>query len=107
MDSMVTARVPAQIRERGNAILRELGTTPTELVNAAYAYLIEYGKLPQVASELNPGVRVVGKDMQERFAAFDALRQAPWQGFWDEVDAVGGVKEWIGRERLKDYETLS
>lgn len=51
MDSIVTARVPAGIKEQGKDILQKIGATPTDLVNAAYRYVLEEGKLPQVDSK--------------------------------------------------------
>lgn len=51
-DVVVTARVPVEIRDRGNAILKSIGSTPTELVNAAYSYVIEHGELPRAQSSL-------------------------------------------------------
>ena len=42
-DAIVTARVPAEIKKQGNAVLREIGSTPTELVNAAYRYVLKRG----------------------------------------------------------------
>lgn len=45
-DSIVTARVPVEIKEQGNAVLKKIGATPTELVNAAYQYVLEHGELP-------------------------------------------------------------
>lgn len=59
-DAMVTARVPRGVKERGDAILREIGSSPTKLVNAAYDYVLENKKLPardEGASLLRPGVR--------------------------------------------------
>ena len=47
MDAMVTARVPVEVKERVGSILREMGSSPTELVNAAYDYVLKYGKLPR------------------------------------------------------------
>ncbi len=49
MDAMVTARVPVEIRDQVNALLRNEGSSPTELVNAAYDYYLQCGKLPQVS----------------------------------------------------------
>lgn len=46
MDAMVTARVPIEIREQGNSILKSIGSSPTELVNAAYDYVLKTGELP-------------------------------------------------------------
>lgn len=51
MDAMVTARVPVEVKERVGSILREMGSSPTELVNAAYDYVLKYGKLPDVERE--------------------------------------------------------
>lgn len=45
-DSIVTARVPSEIKEQGNAVLKKIGFTPTELVNAAYKYVLEHEELP-------------------------------------------------------------
>ena len=50
MDAMVSARVPAEIKKQGDRKLKEIGSSATELVNAAYAYLLEHGKLPEEAS---------------------------------------------------------
>ena len=51
-DAIVTARVPAEIKKQGNAVLREIGSTPTELVNAAYRYVLKERELPKEASPL-------------------------------------------------------
>ena len=47
MDAMVSARVPAEIKKQGDQVLKEMGSTVTELVNSAYAYLLENGQLPK------------------------------------------------------------
>lgn len=39
----VTARVPAEIRRQGNAVLEQLNATPTELIRAAYEYVLATG----------------------------------------------------------------
>lgn len=46
MDAIVTARVPVEVKEQANAILKELGSSPTKLINAAYDYLLATHKLP-------------------------------------------------------------
>lgn len=56
-DAIVTARVPAEIKKQGNAVLREIGSTPTELVNAAYRYVLKERELPKEASPLAPDWR--------------------------------------------------
>ena len=46
MDAMVSARVPVEIKKRGDSQLREIGSSATELVNSAYEYVIKWGRLP-------------------------------------------------------------
>ena len=46
MSHVVTARVPAGIRERGVDVLREIGSNTSELINAAFAYVIQTHELP-------------------------------------------------------------
>ena len=46
VDSIVTARVPTEIKKQGNAVLEKIGATPTELINSAYEYAISHGSLP-------------------------------------------------------------
>ena len=47
MDPVVTARVPAGVRQRGQEVLREIGSNTSELINAAFAYVIQERKLPK------------------------------------------------------------
>ena len=46
MHAMVTARVPVEIKNRGDRKLKEIGATATELINSAYEYVIEHGEIP-------------------------------------------------------------
>lgn len=85
MDAMVTARVPVEVKEQVNALLRESGSSPTELVNAAYDYYLRYHELPQVSDvqesvfiELTPEQV---DQVRERAARVSC---AVPQGFWEE-----------------------
>ncbi len=46
MNTMVAARVPIEIKEQGDSILKSLGSNPTDLINKAYAYVLKNGCLP-------------------------------------------------------------
>lgn len=46
MDPMVSARVPLELRDQVNEGLREIGSSPTELINSAYIYFLEHKSLP-------------------------------------------------------------
>ena len=54
MDAMVSARVPVEIQKQGDSKLKEIGSSATELVNAAYKYVLEHGKLPGQEEEDGP-----------------------------------------------------
>ena len=54
MHAMVTARVPLEIRDQVNAKLRSIGSSPTELVNAAYDYVLATGELPDAQRGESP-----------------------------------------------------
>ncbi len=57
MDPMVSARVPIGLRDQVNKRLREIGSTPTELINRAYEFFITTGSLPGKKTEIEPGTR--------------------------------------------------
>lgn len=65
MDAMVTARVPVEVKERVGSILREIGSSPTELVNAAYDYVLRYGKLPDIEREDPLVIRLTPEQVEE------------------------------------------
>ena len=46
MDAMVTGRMSASKKERGNRALNELGTNASKAINALYDYVIEHHALP-------------------------------------------------------------
>ena len=52
MDAIVSARVPVAVKERGNAALKELGATPSQLINAAYEFVLAERQLPQAHKPL-------------------------------------------------------
>ena len=84
-DSIVTARVPTEIKEQGDAVLKKIGATPTELVNAAYAHVVQYGELPKTApslEELKGKHRVLTpeqkKMVKDRMRAMTLKAPADW-----------------------------
>ncbi|WP_165246658.1 hypothetical protein [Adlercreutzia sp. ZJ141] len=52
MDAIVSARVPVAVKERGNATLKELGSTPSQLINAAYEFVLAERQLPKAREPL-------------------------------------------------------
>lgn len=47
MDATVSARVPVEVRDRVHAMLRQHGSSPTELINSAYLAYLKTGQLPK------------------------------------------------------------
>lgn len=77
MDAIVTARVPVELKEQGSTLLKEIGSTPTQLVNAAYRFLLKEKRLPHVDSSLEDmrgAQRTLTKEQkQEVKRALDAM----------------------------------
>ncbi len=94
MHAMVTARVPVEIRDQVNAQLRDIGSSPTELVNAAYDYVLKTGELPDVNRGDAP-LRITLTDAQANELRF-RLRHAtcPVPGsFWEDQAALRHAEE--------------
>lgn len=87
MDAMVTARVPAEVKEQVNALLREDGSSPTELVNSAYDYYLRHRRLPQERSECAPVCIALTPEQVEQVKlraqqAFCPVPPAVWPNEW-------------------------
>ena len=70
MDAMVSARVPVEVKKQGDRKLKEIGSTATELVNAAYSYVIETGTLPmrhKLETVSEPQVKTLSGDAAKAF----------------------------------------
>lgn len=65
MDAVVTARVPVALKERGNEVLREIGCTPTQLINAAYEFVLAERDLPKAHHA------ILGTDKEQRTLTVD------------------------------------
>lgn len=110
MDAMVTARVPVEVRNQGNAILKRIGSSPTKLVNAAYDYVLRHESLPDqepsapaAGGEPQKTVRIITPEIRAQIeAAFAAVALPTPVGGWDPRD----YKEIIAEGKRADYEAL-
>ena len=82
MDAMVSARVPAEIKKQGDSILKEIGSSATELVNSAYAYVLEHKRLPK---ETTPKMASEPQTKTLEGAAAEAFREQ-----WDKRVVFSG-----------------
>ena len=87
MDPVVTARVPAGVRQRGLEVLREIGSSTSELVNAAFAYVIQERQLPKpkAAAPAEPGRRCLSETQLRELAAFAQGVRVPVPQSWDDA----------------------
>lgn len=81
MDAIVTARVPVAVKEQVTSLLREMGSTPSQLVNAAYEYVLVERKLPRAGTRLGEGVAAPRQLTQEQLhritSALEAMHVGP------------------------------
>ena len=101
-DAVVTARIPKGIKQRGDAALKRIGATPTKLVNAAYAYVLEHGELPgydEGHKELAPGMRRLSGEQAKRLRKQMKRTMLPVTI----GDDHGRLREETMRERYAEY----
>ncbi len=92
MNSIVTARVPAGIKEQGRMALEKIGSNPTELINAAYEYVLAKGELPSLENPLTANghekrTLTVGqkRELRDRLQKTTfAIPSSYWEGKTDE-----------------------
>lgn len=68
MDAMVTARMPEEKKRSGNRVIARAGKTPSGFIGEVYDYIIDEGKLPDLARS-----KPKGADDEERARLFDEL----------------------------------
>lgn len=89
----ITARVPKEIREQGDAALKRIDSTVTELVNSAFMYIIKTGELPSASpvglgeSPTKKSKRRFTVDQKAQFEAFLRATQAPLSANYAKLDA--------------------
>lgn len=116
MDAVVTARVPVEVKNQTAQVLRAIGATHTQLINAAYAYVLETGSLPHAhannvgdasdgsgASHVPITKSLSGEQRETLRAGLDAMTREVPESFW------GGLayKQIIEEGRRADYEALA
>lgn len=102
MDAFVSARIPTEIKLQGNQVLKEIGSTPTQLVNAAYKYVLENRALP--TQKDTPVKRELSdEDLLDLAESIRATTFRVPESFWEGKT----YKEIIAEGRAADYEALS
>lgn len=104
MKTMVSARVPEELRDQVNQELQKIGSSPTELINLAYQAFLKTKKLPQGESGLKSGKRTFSKIQLEEFKGFveRTTVQVPEEYFNGK-----SYKELLVERKRAEYEALT
>ena len=112
MDSIVTARVPVEVKNQVSEILESLGSNTTKLINAAFEYVLATGKLPDAhesasleSSAKRSSRQLSEKDKEELASLFGKISVPAPASFWNDL-GDSTYKEAISEWRSSDYEAL-
>lgn len=112
MDSIVTARIPVEVKNQVSEVLESLGSNTTQLINAAFEYVLVTGKLPDAREDASLESSVKGssrqlseKDKEQLSALFGKISVPAPASFWADL-SDSTYKEAISEWRSSDYEAL-
>ena len=112
MDSIVTARIPVEVKNQVSEVLESLGSNTTQLINAAFEYVLVTGKLPDAREESSlesssKGVsrQLSEKDKEQLSVLFGKISVPAPTSFWNDL-GDSTYKEAISEWRSNDYEAL-
>ena len=112
MDSIVTARIPVEVKNQVSEVLESLGSNTTKLINADFEYVLVTGKLPDAREESSlesssKGVsrQLSEKDKEELASLFGKISVPAPASFWNDL-GDSTYKEAISEWRSSDYEAL-
>lgn len=104
VDPMVSARVPLALRDAVNQGLREIGSSPTELINSAYEYFLANRSLPRKTAKSEAGRRSLSEKDYEQLAKSIAESSHPIpESFFGELS----YDELLARNLRSSYEALA
>ena len=112
MDSVVTARVPVEVKNQVSEVLESLGSNTTKLINAAFEYVLVTGKLPDAhegtlleSSGKGSSRQLSEKDKEQLASLFGKISVPAPASFWNDL-GDSTYKEAIIEWRSNDYEAL-
>ena len=70
MSKMISARVPDAVYEQALSQLDRLGANPSDLVNAAFEYLVEERALPKPSTAKAVKTRALSREQRHKLSSF-------------------------------------
>lgn len=104
MDAIVSARIPIALKERGNDVLREIGATPTQLINAAYEFILSEHELPKTHKHFE-GIK--GKKRELTPQQHEKIQQALQTMYVGPTPDGTSFKEQLNNARDEHYADLA
>ena len=109
MDATVSARIPVETKKQADKRLRSMGSSATELINAAYNYVLSEGALP-TPSKATPSKTRARRLSPEKAAYlrefFAKTTFTLPEAAYTELDTMS-YKDMIAEGRCADYEALA
>ena len=112
MDSIVTARIPVEVKNQVSEVLESLGSNTTKLINAAFEYVLVTGKLPDAhegtlleSSGKGSSRQLSEKDKEQLASLFGKISVPAPASYWNDL-GDNTYKEAISEWRSSDYEAL-
>ena len=112
MDSIVTARIPVEVKNQVSEVLESLGSNTPQLINAAFEYVLVTGKLPDAhesasleSSAKGSSRQLSEKDKEQLASLFEKISVPVPASFWNDL-GDSTYKEAISEWRSHDYEAL-
>lgn len=104
VDSVVTARVPVEIKKQATEVLASIGATQTQLINAAYEYVLEYKALPEKSVMRTIQHKALPLDrVQTLRAILDRTTFSVSEEYWQDKS----YEDLIAEGKIADYEALT
>lgn len=102
MSTMVTARIPDELYEQGKERLAALGATPSQLMRAAWDYVVQQGEIPTAQKPVSNTRRVLTEEQRRDFGAKLRATRLPLSlpPDWD-------YKSELSKMMAAEYEALS
>jgi antitoxin component of RelBE/YafQ-DinJ toxin-antitoxin module len=94
--------VPVEVKEQGNALLKKIDATHTQLINAAYQYLLDTEELPVARPALKHKKRLITEEVRRDLEK--TLARTLVSNYDYSEGGTRSFKEALAAKKRADYE---